>query len=489
MASLFSRQALLLRRKLPRNTAARVLNSPFCSAASVHAPTLSSAENSPEEHPVSSAALDLDDAERLFSAVPTARLLRAAANLHVAAFEPAVDLGSRVMESRLMETPIVRSAVLGIVRHTFFEHFCAGEDSEAAAKAVMRLREVGIRGMLVYALEYASTNEACDRNLEGFITTVRSAKSLPPSSASFIIAKITAIWPMKVLERVSDLLRWQHKRPWLRLPWKVKSLPVLAESSPTYHTRSEPPPLSSEEERDLRLGHERLDRLCRECADAGLPLSIDAEHSAVQPAIDYLTYAAAVHHNSHGALVVYATVQAYLRDARERLEAAAKAADDMGVALGFKVVRGAYMSSEARIAAALGHHSPVHSSIGDTHRCFDDCVSLMMERIAAGPGGLVLASHNVDSAKLAAAKAHEVGMEKVKRKLEFAQLYGMAESLSFGVRNAGFQVSKYMPFGPVDKVIPYLLRRAEENRGLLSASTHDRQLMRTELMRRLKAVI
>lgn len=79
---------------------------------------------------------------------------------------------------------------------------------------------------------------------------------------------------------------------------------------------------------------------------------------------------------------------------------------------------------------------------------------------------------------MAAAKAHDMGIGKVNQRLEFAQLYGMSESLSFGLRNAGFQVSKYMPFGPIDKVMPYLLRRAEENRGLLSASTVDRQLMR-----------
>ena len=82
--------------------------------------------------------------------------------------------------------------------------------------------------------------------------------------------------------------------------------------------------------------------------------------------------------------------------------------------------------------------------------------------------------------KLAAAKAYEIGIGKLKHKLEFAQLYGMSEALSFGLRNAGFQVSKYMPFGPVDMVMPYLLRRAEENRGLLSTSNLDRKLMRYE---------
>lgn len=89
----------------------------------------------------------------------------------------------------------------------------------------------------------------------------------------------------------------------------------------------------------------------------------------------------------------------------------------------------------------------------------------------------------------AAEKARELGIEKEKQKLQFAQLYGMADSLSFGLRNAGFQVSKYMPFGPVELVMPYLLRRAEENRGLLSASTLDRQLLRKELKRRLKDAI
>lgn len=84
----------------------------------------------------------------------------------------------------------------------------------------------------------------------------------------------------------------------------------------------------------------------------------------------------------------------------------------------------------------------------------------------------------ITKGKLAAAKAHDLGIGKVNQKLEFAQLYGMADSLSFGLSNAGFQVSKYMPFGPVDVVMPYLLRRAEENRGMLSSSNLDRRLMR-----------
>jgi proline dehydrogenase len=432
---------------------------------------------------------DVYNTEKLFSSIPTTRLLRASANLHVAAIEPVVDLGMWVMKSKLMETELVKNVVMETIRHTFYEHFCAGEDTAAAGKTILKLREAGLRGMLVYALEYAADNESCDRNLDGFLQTVESTKSLPPSSASFIIVKITAICPMSVLERASDLLRWHHQDPSFELPWKLDSLPIFADNSPMYHTLKKPEPLTPEEERDLQLGYERLLKLCQSCAEANVPLSVDAEHTSVQPIIDYLTYAAAVEYNKNNSPIVYGTIQAYLKDAKDRLLLAANAAEDKGIQMGFKVVRGAYMSSETRIASSLGYESPIHNTIQDTHDCYNDCASFMLENIANGSGALVLASHNVESGRLAAVKAHDLGIGKVNHRLEFAQLYGMSESLWFGVRNARFKVFKYIAFWAIDMVMPYLLRRAEENRGLLSASSLDRQLMRTELKRRLKAAI
>lgn len=134
--------------------------------------------------PTPAGQLKLDDHEKLFASVSTAKLLRASANLQAAAVKPVADMGMWVMRSRLMETEVVRELILGIIRHTFFEHFCAGEDAVEAGRTVLRLREAGIRGMLVYALEYAAENDACDRNLDGFIRTVHSTKSLPPSSVS-----------------------------------------------------------------------------------------------------------------------------------------------------------------------------------------------------------------------------------------------------------------------------------------------------------------
>jgi proline dehydrogenase len=304
-----------------------------------------------------------------------------------------------------------------------------------------------------------------------------------------VIVKITAICPMGLLKRVSDLLRWEYKNESYQLPWKLNTLPIFTDSSPFYHTPRKPDPLTPEEEQNLYLGHERLEKLCKKCLEANVPLSIDAEDTSVQPSIDYFTYSAALRYNKDDNPIVYGTIQSYLKDAKERLYSATSAAEKMGVPMGFKLVRGAYMSSERKLASALGVESPIHNTIDQTHACFNDCASFMLEKTANGSGAVVLATHNLESGTKAAEKARELGIEKEKQKLQFAQLYGMADSLSFGLRNAGFQVSKYMPFGPVELVMPYLLRRAEENRGLLSASTLDRQLLRKELKRRLKDAI
>ena len=125
-----------------------------------------------------------DDADKLFASVSTSRLLRTALNLHMVAVEPLVDVGMWVMRSKLMQTPLIKDVIVGMIRSTIYDHFCAGEDAVAAGKSVLELNEAGLRGMLVYALEYAGDNEACDKNLQGFLDTAESTKSLPPSSVS-----------------------------------------------------------------------------------------------------------------------------------------------------------------------------------------------------------------------------------------------------------------------------------------------------------------
>ena len=136
--------------------------------------------------PTNTASLDLHDVEKLFSSVTTTKLLRASANLQMAAMGPMVDFGMWVMNSKLMDIEVFNEIVLGFVKHTFYEHFCAGEDALATGDTVRRLHNggAGLRAMLDYAVEYAGDNQSCDRNLEAFLRTVEIAKSLPPSSVS-----------------------------------------------------------------------------------------------------------------------------------------------------------------------------------------------------------------------------------------------------------------------------------------------------------------
>ncbi|PKA53920.1 Proline dehydrogenase 2, mitochondrial [Apostasia shenzhenica] len=427
---------------------------------------------------------DPEEQDRLFAAVPTATLVRSLAVFSALAVGPAVDLGIAVMRSpAVMGNRAAREAVMETVRRTVYRQFCAGEDADEAGRTLRRLWGSGLRGILDYGLEDAGDSAECDRNLAGFLRTVEMTPALPPASVSFACVKITAICPIKLLERVSDLLRWEKKNPNLQLPWKQPSLPILADSSLLYHTPAIPDPLSDAEELDLGLSHQRLATLTRRCADADLPLLVDAEYTSVQPAIDYLIFSAALEFNRDERPILYGTIQAYLRDSKERLVQAVEAAEAAGISVGFKLVRGAYLSRETALAASLGAASPIHGSVEETHACYDDCAAFVLERIERGSCSVVLATHNLHSGKAAAAKAAELGIKKANGKLQFAQLMGMADGLSLGLVKAGFQVSKYLPFGPVEQVMPYLIRRAEENRGFLAGSAIDREhLWRVEIL-------
>ncbi|NP_001147577.2 Proline dehydrogenase 2, mitochondrial [Zea mays] len=434
--------------------------------------------------------LQFEDTGRLFAGEPTSALLRTLAALQALSVGPLVDAATAALRS-----PAVAGSALGraAARATAYRHFCAGETADEAAAVVRRLWRGGMGGILDYGIEDAEDGHACDRNAAGFVSAVDVAASLPPGSASVCI-KITALCPIALLEKASDLLRWQKKHPSFSLPWKTHSFPVLSDSSPLHLTASEPAALTAEEERELQLAHSRLLAVCARCAEHGIPLLVDAEYATVQPAIDYFTLVGALAFNDAGAAdggrpIVHGTIQAYLRDARDRLEAMVRGAERERVRLGLKVVRGAYLTREARLAAALGVPSPVHGSIQETHDCYNGCAAFLLDRVRRGSASVMLATHNVESGQLAAARAQELGIPKGDRNLQFAQLMGMADGLSLSLRNAGFQVSKYLPYGPVEQIIPYLIRRAEENRGLLSASSFDRQLLRKELVRRVKAMV
>ncbi|XP_051117701.1 proline dehydrogenase 1, mitochondrial-like isoform X2 [Andrographis paniculata] len=342
--------------------------------------------------------VNLNDTKKLFASVPTKKLIKSTATLALCSKSYMVTLGTHVMNSKLMENRISKGIVLGVIKHTFYDHFCGGENLKEADLTVKRLAKSGLKAMLDYGLEHAVDEASCDSNLEEFLRTIESAKTATSDSPiSYIVVKITAICPPSLLERVSDLLRWEYKTKSLNLPWKLDCLPIFADSSPFYHTLTEPNPLTFEEERSLEKAYKRLIKICENSLEADIPLLIDAEDTSIQPAIDYFAYTAAIRYRRETGPLVFNTMQAYRIDAEERLEMARKAAEERGMILGIKLVRGAYMSSERRLAESLGAISPIHDTATETHKCFNKCAALMLQAVADGSGSVVMATHNVVS--------------------------------------------------------------------------------------------
>ncbi|XP_051118986.1 proline dehydrogenase 2, mitochondrial-like [Andrographis paniculata] len=435
--------------------------------------------------------IDLDDHTKLYASFTTAKLMKSWLTLKVAAKGSVAAVGSWVINSRAMDDPIAKAAILGFTERTFFGHFCGGKDLLEAGRTVQMLWDTGLNAMLDYGLEHSDDNLSCDRNLAEFLASIEWTKSLPNSQCvSFIVVKITAICPTSLLRRLSDLLRWEYKRGSIDLPWKQETLPIFTDISPLYHTIRCPAPLTPEEERDLQIAIARLETICERSVEANVPLLIDAEETTTQPAIDYLAYSAAIKYRlPDGKPLIFNTIQAYLKDSFERLKSAMGAADRIGVPLGIKLVRGAYMSSEKILAANLRADHPLHPVLERTHDSYNDCADFLLNEVAKGKASAVMATHNIESGYIIAGKARQLGIAKEDPSLQFAQLYGMSDALSFGLKNAGFKVSKYLPFGPVEQIMPYLLRRAEENTAVLGTSNFDRDLMKKEWVRRLKSGI
>jgi len=239
--------------------------------------------------------------------------------------------------------------------------------------------------------------------------------------------------------------------------------------------------LSSEDQELLGRVLERLDRLCSQAEKQEMPLLVDAEQTWLQPAIDGLVLNLSRKHNKE-LPIVYNTFQMYLKDSTARLDEYIELADAEGHVPCAKLVRGAYMQSEGERAKMDGKPFPVHDTIEDTHECYDNAVAVMIKRLDRA--GVLVASHNQTTVEKAVEQLLEAGHPSDHPNLHFGQLYGMADHLSFALGSNKFNICKYVPFGPIREVIPYLVRRLEENASILGGTPYERSLLWKELKRR-----
>jgi proline dehydrogenase len=235
---------------------------------------------------------------------------------------------------------------------------------------------------------------------------------------------------------------------------------------------------------------ERLHVLAEEASRCGTKLLIDAEHQKYQPAIDSLCLELQQKFNAKDVTdrpVIFNTYQCYLKDMPARMVTDLRRSERFDFHFAAKLVRGAYMVHERERAEESGRPSPVHDTIEDTHRCYDESVRLLLEhRKARGPGTeLMIASHNKRSIETTVRLMEEMGLDPSDGAVYFAQLYGMADNLTFTLGLHGYNAFKYLPYGEVHEVLPYLLRRAQENGDMLGNAGSEVDLLKQELKKRI----
>ncbi|KAF5920538.1 hypothetical protein HPG69_012642 [Diceros bicornis minor] len=224
----------------------------------------------------------------------------------------------------------------------------------------------------------------------------------------------------------------------------------------------------------------------QKAAEAGVRLMVDAEQTYFQPAISRLTLEMQRRFNVEKPLI-FGTYQCYLKDAYDNVTLDVQLARREGWCFGAKLVRGAYMAQERARAVEIGYEDPINPTYEATsamyHRCLDYVLEELMHNAKAE---VMVASHNEDTVRFTLRRMEELGLHPADRQVSFGQLLGMCDQISFPLGQAGFPVYKYVPYGPVMEVLPYLSRRALENSGILMGGQRQRQLLWQELMRRLR---
>jgi len=235
---------------------------------------------------------------------------------------------------------------------------------------------------------------------------------------------------------------------------------------------------------------ERCASIVQLAEDLDVKVMFDAEHSYFQPAIHNIVLDLQREYNTGSSARVYNTFQMYLNSSERELERSILLSEREGWHFACKLVRGAYMVLERQRAVDMNYDSPIHETLEDTHNCYDNGVETVLGRKDVLDGtskaNLLIASHNEESIHKAISSMKNRNIDRKTGGVAFGQLLGMADFISFSLGNAGFQAYKYLPYGPFYEVLPYLVRRAQENSGLLSGGAKERKLMASELMRRVK---
>ncbi|XP_065760362.1 proline dehydrogenase 1, mitochondrial isoform X2 [Muntiacus reevesi] len=361
------------------------------------------------------------------------------------------------------------------------------------------------RDRVTSAHTYFYASEAkCDRHMETFLRCIEASGGA--SEDGFSAIKLTALGRPQFLESVvkMGIASRAEIEDWFKaetlgvsgtldlLDWcsLIDSRTELSRHLvvPNMQTGRLEPLLSrftEEEERQMTRMLQRMDVLAKKASQAGVRLMVDAEQTYFQPAISRLTLEMQRRFNVERPLI-FNTFQCYLRDAYDNVTLDVELARREGWCFGAKLVRGAYMTQERARALEVGYEDPINPTYEATSAVYHRCLDYVLEELKHNARAAVMvASHNEDTVRFTLRRMEELGLHPADRQVYFGQLLGMCDQISFPLGQAGFLVYKYVPYGPVMEVLPYLSRRALENSGVMKGAQRERQLLWQELKRRL----
>jgi proline dehydrogenase len=347
-----------------------------------------------------------------------------------------------------------------LIRNTIFQQFVGGETLEETAKVADKLEEYNVQVILDYGVEGKEGEDNFEHARDEFKKVIAYAAT--QNNIPFMSVKVTGFARFALLEKLDSLM---HASEGTLMKRYLAAVEMLSAGE-------------KEEWHRVRL---RLQQLCEEAEKKNIGVLVDAEETWIQDPVDALTILMMDVFNKQ-AVVVYNTIQLYRHDRLAFLKDSFKAADERNFILGAKLVRGAYMEKERNRAAEKGYPSPIQPDKQSCDRDYNEAVEFCIEhldRIA-----LIVASHNEYSNLYTTQLLDKKGLPHNHPRVHFSQLYGMSDNITFNLAKAGCSVSKYLPFGPIRDVIPYLMRRAQENSSVSGQTGRELGLIRKELERR-----
>ena len=402
--------------------------------------------------------LNFDNTEKAFAYKSDRQLKKARFLFSAMQFAPLVKIGT-VLTPWAIKSGL---PVKGIIKNTLFEQFVGGESLENTDAVLNMLDGFNVQVILDYGVEGGEhSDEKYDEEVNTFMKVLSfsaTRKNIP-----FISIKVTGLSSTLLLEKLNvSIGRTSSDRLETALPIAIAAL-------------------NQDDQNSWNRLLIRTEKICSHASTLGVGVMIDAEESWIQDPIDYISYLMMEKFNKEK-IVVYNTIQLYRSDRLSFLKSSYDHAESNGYLPGLKLVRGAYMEKERKRAAELGYPSPIQINKSATDTDYNQALSIAFENINSG--SVIVASHNEKSSLLAANLASKANISTNHPHLHFSQLYGMSDNLTFNLADAGFNVSKYLPFGRLDEVIPYLMRRAQENSSVSGQTSRELQLLNKECSRR-----